>query len=77
MLLKQAKEFDNFSFGTQSIVIGRTMRHSQNAVEDALVLEIYRRYSKRVFVFPFQVFHFSSAETSRMYSLLHQGQCAA
>ena len=28
MLPKQAEEFDNFSFGTQSIVIDRTIRYS-------------------------------------------------
>ncbi len=57
MLLKQAEKLDNFSFSTQSIVIGRTMRYSRNAGEDALMLQIYRRYAKQIFIVPFPALH--------------------
>ena len=57
MLLKQAEELDDFGFGVQSVVIGRALRYSRNAVENALVLQIYRRYPKRIFVLPFPACH--------------------
>jgi len=64
MLLQQIEEFDNFGFGAQFIVIGRPLRYSHEAVENASVLEIQRRYSDRIFVLPFQVFHIFACRTA-------------
>jgi len=73
MLLKQAEELDNFNFGTQSIVIGRTLRYPGNAIENPLVLQIYRRYIKRIFILPYPVFHFILTEQSKNIGTLTLG----